>query len=81
MAKSSNEYAQAFGKLYARTPKSVFAAVAFSYANWACGTESGSTDETVSRFLEEWKCLYENEIVPQKPKLNREPNAAALKEE
>jgi hypothetical protein len=68
--KSSNEYAQAFERLYAKTPKAVFAAVAFSYANISCGEdghESGSSEETVRRFLNEWRILHENGIVPQKP--------------
>lgn len=68
--KSSNEYAQSFGRLYAKIPKAVFAAVAFSYANISCGEdghESGSAEETVRRFLHEWEVLRENGIVPQKP--------------
>ena len=68
--KSSNEYAQAFGRLYSAIPKSVFAAVAFSYANISCGEdghESDNSNETVRRFLNEWKILHENGIVPQKP--------------
>lgn len=72
--KSSNEYAQAFGRLYAKTPKAVFAAVAFSYAHTQCGEdglESSSSEETVRRFLNEWRILNENHIVPQKaPKPN-----------
>lgn len=65
--KTSNEYAQAFGKLYAKTPKSVFAAVAFSYANGASGEEAGTSAEVVARFVEEWRTLCDNGIVSQKP--------------
>lgn len=64
--KLSNEYAQAFGPLYARIPKSVFAAVAFSFAGWASGSEARDTDEQVERFMEEWRTLQANGIVPQK---------------
>ncbi|HYR45038.1 MAG TPA: hypothetical protein VER98_18550 [Terriglobia bacterium] len=65
--KRSNEYQRAFGRLYDKTPKAVFAAVAFSYATWAAGSESTSTDETIRRFVHEWLALYENGIVQQKP--------------
>jgi hypothetical protein len=67
--KSSNEYAQAFGRLYAKTPKAVFAAVAFSYANISCGEsghEAATEAEAVERFINEWRILNENGIVPQK---------------
>ena len=66
MPKSSNEYAQAFGPLYAKTPKAVFAAVAYSFAGWAAGEEAKTNDEQIERFLKEWRILWENGIVPQK---------------
>lgn len=65
--KIGNEYARQFGRLYAKTPKSVFAAVALSYASWASGEETQTFDVAVERFLEEWKVLNENGIIPQKP--------------
>ena len=65
--KRTNEYSQAFGRLYAKTPKAVFAAVAFSYANWACGEESANDQETIGRFIQEWRVLHENGLVSQKP--------------
>ncbi len=65
--KKSNEYASAFGRLYAKVPKSVFAAVAFSYASWACGEEASTSAEAVARFVQEWRVLHENGIIPQKP--------------
>ena len=68
--KSSNEYAQAFGRLYAKVPKAVFAAVALSYASWASGQETANFDEAVTRFIEEWRVLNQNGIVPQKPPAN-----------
>lgn len=65
--KIGNEYAQGFGRLYEEIPKAVFAAVAYSYAGWACGEEAKANDEIVARFLEEWRILHDNGIVPQKP--------------
>lgn len=65
--KISNEYAQAFGRLYAKTPKAVFAAVAFSFAHWAAGEESKTVNQTLARFLNEWDVLHENNIVRQAP--------------
>ena len=65
--KTSNEYARAFGRLYAKTPKAVFAAVAYSFAGWAAGNEAASTEVQIARFIEEWRILHENGIVPQKP--------------
>jgi len=65
--KSSNEYAQAFGPLYAKIPKAVFAAVAFSFAGWAAGNEAKDTDQQVERFIAEWRTLHDNGIVPQNP--------------
>lgn len=66
--KKSNQYARAFGPKYAKIPKSVFAAVAFSYANWACGEEAKTDEEAISRFMKEWHTLYDNGIVSQKPR-------------
>lgn len=65
--KTSNSYVKAFGRLYASTPKAVFAAVAFSYAGWAIGSEAKTNDEQIARFLAEWRTLYDNGIVPQRP--------------
>lgn len=61
--KISNEYARQFDRLYARIPKAVFAAVAYSY------TSSGGDDaaHAIERFLEEWRILHENGIVRQSP--------------
>lgn len=61
--KKLNGYALAFEKLYQKTPKAVFAAVAFSY------TSTGGEDPAAGRrnFLTEWRILWENGIVSQKP--------------
>lgn len=61
--KISNEYARCFGRLYAKIPKAVFAAVAYSF------TSSGGDDHDhgIQRFIEEWRILHENGIVTQKP--------------
>ena len=63
-SKITNEYAQSFGRLYANTPKAVFAAVAFSLA--FINTEEKGSDVAVAAFLEEWRILNANGIVPQK---------------
>ena len=76
--KLHNEYAAAIGgELYARTPKAVFAALAFSYAQAqgavADPDDPGNGDETLeadvtrARLLNEWRILHENGIVPQAP--------------
>ena len=59
----TNEYSRQFGPLYAKIPKAVFAAVAYSYAS------SGGEDHDhgIERFIAEWKVLHENGIVQQKP--------------
>lgn len=62
--KSMNQYAEQFGQQYAKIPKSVFAAVAFSFAS-SGGDHMG---EGVKRFTDEWKILFENGIVQQKPR-------------
>ena len=62
--KATNEYQRAFGKLYAKTPKSVFAAVALSLAYM--DVEEAGLPQAVAHFLSEWRCLNENGIVPQK---------------
>jgi hypothetical protein len=71
--KHSNEYAAAFGKLYAETPKAVFAAVAFSLCFMS--VEETGTDQALAKFMEEWQCLYENGIVPQAPPKQEAPHA------
>lgn len=57
------EYAKVFGRDYAKIPKSVFAAIAFSYAS------HGGDDYVngVESAINEWWTLYENGIVAQKP--------------
>lgn len=59
--KVSNEYAQAFGRLYAETPKAVFAAIVWSF----CSEGGSSPDLATNKFLEEWRVLNHNGIVPQ----------------
>lgn len=66
--KVRNQYADAVGDLYKRTPKAVWAALAVSYA---CMRGDGDTEvypEDTPRFLiEEWRTLYEQGLVPQAP--------------
>lgn len=64
--KTSNDYAQAFGRLYDRTPKAVFAAVAMSYAIRVAGAEEPA-GTAIAEFLHEWTVLNQNGIIPQKP--------------
>jgi hypothetical protein len=69
-----NEYAEAYS-FYGVTPKSVLAAVAFSFARrLACGD-----DELASNLiLDEWDVLRKNGIVPQRlPKGARDARAGA----
>ncbi len=59
----TNEYSDALGDLLDRIPKTVFAAIAFSYAS--CGGDDFAAG--VTNIIREWWILYENGIVPQKP--------------
>ena len=58
-----NEYAQAFGQLYKKTPKAIFAAIVWSYAS----AGGDCPENAVSNFLVEWQILHDNAIVLQKP--------------
>jgi len=61
--KTMNAYAEELGRLYGKTPKAVFAAIAVSRL-----TDGGdSLAEAQSLLLAEWRILYENRIVPQRP--------------
>lgn len=60
-----NNYTQALGNFFTVTPKAVFAAVAFSFANRLFAKSEGT--EVADIILEEWQTLYANGIVPQKP--------------
>ena len=63
VTKQGNEYARAFGKNYARIPKAIFAAVAYSSIS-----SGGDFQEfAIKNFMHEWEILYQNGIVPQKP--------------
>jgi hypothetical protein len=63
--KISNEYAQALGRFYSSTPKAVFAAIAFSFAERLFA--KSATTKNIDCLLEEWKILHENGFIPQKP--------------
>jgi hypothetical protein len=62
--KHSNDYAHAVGREnYEDIPKSVWAAIAVSLA-----TNGGdSLESATKRIAEEWECLYQCGIVPQRP--------------
>lgn len=61
--KQLNSYAEFLGGLYDTIPKAVFAAIAVSMV-----TNGGDQlDEAAQRLIAEWRILYDNHIVPQKP--------------
>jgi hypothetical protein len=62
--KLGNEYAHAMGRMYADTPKAVFAAVAYSLA---MRLEEDNPERAVALLKSEWRALYVIGIVPQKP--------------
>jgi len=63
--KKNNDYQKAISnKLYADTPKSVFAALAVSVLVNMCGK---SFEEIDSAIIQEWDTLFKQGIVPQKP--------------
>ena len=68
--KLRNQYLASIpAEMYERTPKAVFAAIAVSYA-LRCGDgdlDDLSPEVVGPALLEEWRILYENQIVPQRP--------------
>lgn len=62
--KLGNEYSRALGQLFELTPKAVFAAIAYSYATRITEEQPGAA---VAEFLNEWRVLHQQGIVPQKP--------------
>lgn len=66
IGKTSNEYAQ---QLYGiDAPKTVWMAIAFSFARRIVGDDTVSAALTADLCLEEWRKLHANGIVPQKPR-------------
>jgi hypothetical protein len=67
--KTTNEYSELTGRLYAKTPKAVFAALAVSFLT-RLGENGGNlpTPEAVQQqLLDEWQILHDNGIVQQQP--------------
>ena len=62
---SNNQYNALLGRLSDRIPKSVFAAIAVSFANILQG--EGQLEKAPEFVALEWVLLYENQIVPQRP--------------
>lgn len=58
-----NEYAAQLDELFERIPKSVFAAIAVSYAT----TGGDWLERAKMNVCREWRILHEQGIVPQKP--------------
>jgi hypothetical protein len=65
--KSFNDYAKSLGPMYARTPKAVFAAIAYSFADRIIANPDADLAKVIK---EEWAVLHDNGIVPQKPPSN-----------
>jgi hypothetical protein len=65
--KKDNAYAQEL--LDIEAPKTVFMAIAFSLAQRI--TEDAPADITHKLIWDEWQTLYDNGIVPQKPRRSR----------
>ena len=69
ISKKRNDYMTMFeGKVYERTPKSVFAAVCASLLS----TGGERREDAQPGFLEEWRILHEQGIVPQKPCISKQ---------
>lgn len=68
VSKRDNEYAQQL--LDIEAPKTVFMAIAFSLAKRISGDDAPAG--VVSQLVwDEWQALYDNGIVPQKPRRSR----------
>lgn len=63
--KLHNEYSREFGRLYADTPKAVFAAIAYSFA---MRLNEDQSDAALAEFMKEWRVLHQQGILPQRPK-------------
>ncbi len=63
--KNLNDYSKLI-TFYETIPKSVLAAIAVSFA----GLGAGKLENVSELILKEWEVLYQNGIVPQKPKTN-----------
>ena len=61
-----NEYARAIVD-YERIPKAVFAAVAYALASRLIA-DGDSPTMIEAAIIDEWQVLYDNGIVPQKPR-------------
>lgn len=59
--KIHNDYAELLDRLYSKTPKAVFAAIAVS------ALTRGDLSNAKKEILAEWLVLHENGIIPQKP--------------
>lgn len=65
-SKLHNEYARALTD-YARIPKAVLAAVAYSFAARIIEPDGDSPTLVEAAILDEWQVLHANGIVPQAP--------------
>jgi hypothetical protein len=67
--KHRSNYQDLFGEDYGNIPKSVFAAIAVSFALRLTEKSPGMyhEDNALHKIFEEWRVLHANEIVQQKP--------------
>jgi len=62
--KRGNQYAELLGAAYNDMPKALLAAIAVSFA---ARLEDDSLDKAGALVLEEWRALYQNGVVSQRP--------------
>lgn len=70
---SINRYEGWVSDIYDSTPKAVFAAIAVSFAVMHSGDEDFAKAQ--DEVLREWWTLYDNGIIPQKPRKPRPASA------
>lgn len=65
MLGSSNEYVSTLGRDFTETPKTVYAAIALSFAMRLTGDDWNAAKALLAN---EWETLHANGILPQKPR-------------
>lgn len=69
LAKRDNTYARALHHIDA--PKTVWMAIAASFAARIIGEGEIATDKINALIIEEWQALYDNGIVPQRVRVSK----------
>ena len=62
-----NEYIKVLGDLFDKTPKAVFAAILVSILS----NGGDAFDGVATQLIAEWRTLYLNSIIPQRPPTER----------